>query len=532
MVHCAAVLSLSAACLAGSHALPAQEGHQHPDHHAPDQLGSLEFPTSAATVRGQELFERGMLNLHSFEYDEARMTFRELREKEPDLAIAAWGEALTHYRPIWKQEDLKDARAVLAALGDTREARAAKAGSDVERGLLGAVEVLFAEGSRSGRWVGYADAMGALSKRHPHHTEIGALHCLAILGTSLDGRDTRTYMRAAAVGQHFYMREPRHPGLLHYLIHCYDDPIHAPLGLPMARAYDQVAPDAEHALHMPSHIYLALGMWPETVAANIRSVAAADKRVARMGWTAERRGWHAFLWQGYGHLQLGETKAARAMLKEAYEHAHALPEQRIRFHFCHLRSVYAMDTRDFGDPLVAAEMDLTGIRNGVYAMERWVRGQVLLNQGDIDGCRALVKALEEETPDLRRPSGSVIAASTGAASAQAPAESATCCAPTPSYGPSRQATWAALVTIHLLRGAIAERTGDPNAAMEHLKEAVACEAEMQLDFGPPESIPANEELARFLEHHGGMGSVPYWRAALERAPGRRIPAEQLKRPRR
>lgn len=477
------------------------------------ELGRLSFPTSATDHRAQAEFERATLLLHSFEYEDARECYRRAQEIEPGLAIAHWGEALTHYRPIWRQEDVEEARAALERLAPTPQARAAKAGTDLERGMLGAVEALFGEGLRRDRWTAYSTAMNELRDRFPHHVEVGAFAMLAMMGTSFEGRDAGLYMRAAAVGEHYYRREPRHPGLLHYLIHCYDDPVHAPLGLRMARAYDEVAPGAEHALHMPSHIYLALGMWRETVDANIRSIAAADARRAAKKLDADARGWHAFLWQAYAHLQLGETEAARAMLEEGARFIEELPSTRIRAHYCLLRGLYAVDTRAFDDPLVRLEVDRSDLRYGAKSMDLWVAGQIALADGDRTAFESVIADLPVPNELLTRygaPSWSEASGQTAAAS---------CCVPDSDDRPGSQTGRA--ITSLLLHAADAEASGDHARARDLFEAAANAEDEMGLDFGPPDSIPAHEELAAFLDRIGQREkAAEHWAAALARAPGR------------
>ena len=132
--------------------------------------------------------------------------------------------------------------------------------------------------------------------KYPDDLEVKAFYALALLGTSHSGRDIVTYMRAAAVVEDVARANPQHPGAVHYLIHAYDDPAHAPLGLRYAEAYAKIAPSASHALHMPSHIYFALGMWDRAAEMNERSARAADERVARKGLAVDERGFHALLW--------------------------------------------------------------------------------------------------------------------------------------------------------------------------------------------------------------------------------------------
>ena len=135
--------------------------------------------------------------------------------------------------------------------------------------------------------------------KYPADDEVTSFYALAILGTSHGGRDFSIYMRAAALVEQVYAKNPQHPGAAHYLIHAYDDPVHAPLGLRYADAYSKIAPSASHALHMPSHIYVAMGMWDEAAAINERSVKAADARREAKKLDVDQRGFHALLWLVY-----------------------------------------------------------------------------------------------------------------------------------------------------------------------------------------------------------------------------------------
>ena len=124
-------------------------------------------------------------------------------------------------------------------------------------------------------------------------------------------------MRAAALVEQVYAKNPQHPGAAHYLIHAYDDPIHAPLGLRYADAYSKIAPAASHALHMPSHIYFAMGMWDESAAINERSVKAADARRDAKKLDVDQRGFHALLWLVYCYTQQGRYEEARGVLRRS-----------------------------------------------------------------------------------------------------------------------------------------------------------------------------------------------------------------------
>ena len=187
-------------------------------------------------------FLRGMTALHNFEYEEANEAFRQAHAVDPDFALASWGEAMTFYQVLWRNEDVGAARRALAGLGATPSARAAKAGSAKEKGLLTAAEILFGEGDANTRHARYAQAMGALSTSYPDDPDIASLSALALMGTvsrsligygethdlhqpGLAGSDVQ--QRVAKILERVLASHPQHPGALHYLIHNYDDPEHA-----------------------------------------------------------------------------------------------------------------------------------------------------------------------------------------------------------------------------------------------------------------------------------------------------------------
>jgi hypothetical protein len=155
-----------------------------------------------------------------------------------------------------------------------------KAKTPREKAYLAAGEALFGEGEKNDRDRRYALAMEQLHAKYPDDVDATCFYALALLGTSNAGRDVPTYMRAAALMEEVFERNPQHPGAAHYLIHSVDDSVHAPLGLRAAYAYAKIAPDSPHAQHMTSHIFLALGMWDETVAANERTIQLINDAAA------------------------------------------------------------------------------------------------------------------------------------------------------------------------------------------------------------------------------------------------------------
>src|ERR1700694_753700 len=278
----------------------------------PTSVGEVSFANTGAEA-AQPAFLRGLGLLHTFEYGSAAESFREAQKIDPAFVMAYWGEAMSYTHPVWYQQDLAAARAVLQRLGSTPADRAARAKSDRERAYLLTIEVLYGDGSKDERDFKYADAMAALHQRYPDDVDATAFYALALLGTSHNGRDTATYMRAAALLEDVFPTHQHHPGVLHYLIHSYDDPVHAPLGMRAARLYGAVAPDAGHALHMTSHIFIALGMWDEVIDANVRALAVVNTHRAATGKSTAHCG-HYETWLHYALLQKHRNEEARKML--------------------------------------------------------------------------------------------------------------------------------------------------------------------------------------------------------------------------
>jgi len=289
------------------------------DAHAQQAFGVVTFPNSGPAA-AQSDFLLGLAELHNFEYEHAADYFRKTEKSEPTFAMAYWGEAMTKNHAIWHEQDLAGAREVLARLGKTPEERIGKAPTEREKAYLRSIELLYGEGEKAERDRKYEASMAELHGRFPDDVNGASFYALAILGTAEYGRDFATYMRAAAILEELLPKNLQHPGVLHYLIHCYDDPIHAPLGLRPARLYSRVAPEAGHAQHMTSHIFLALGMWDEVVKANENAVAVVNRQRAAVRKPPRLCG-HYNLWLEYGYLQQGRTSEARRVLEACYAEA-------------------------------------------------------------------------------------------------------------------------------------------------------------------------------------------------------------------
>ena len=276
------------------------------------ELGSITFPTSGAAA-AQPKFIEGVKDLHSFEFDEAAEAFHEAQRLDPNFALAYWGEAMSYNHPLWAQLDLPAARKALERLAPTLEGRLAKAHTEKEKAYLEAVNQLFyAPGDKLARDNAYSDAMARLNDLWPDDREVSIFYSLALLGTVRPGdKGFRRQALAASIAIRVFQENPNHPGAAHFIIHAFDDPDHAILALPAARAYARIAPAAPHALHMPSHIFVQLGMWQDVVASNIVAHQAAVDLIARLHLPEGREDFHTLSWLEYANLMLGKFDEAR-----------------------------------------------------------------------------------------------------------------------------------------------------------------------------------------------------------------------------
>ena len=272
------------------------------------KLGTVDFPTSGSE-KAQAHFLRGLAALHSFWYEEAHDEFRESTQVEPGFMMGYWGEAMAHNHPLWGEQDTEAARKVLEKIKDTQNLTVR------ERAYLHAVKVLYGEGGKLARDKAYSAALETIYRDYPDDLEAACFYALSLLGTVRpDDRGFLRQVQAGAIALDVYQKKPNHPGAAHYIIHAFDDPEHAILALPAARRYAEIAPEAHHAQHMPSHIFLQLGMWPEAAASNEASWAASDQWVKRKNLPISMRDYHSLHWLLYIYLQQGCYSKAEEVL--------------------------------------------------------------------------------------------------------------------------------------------------------------------------------------------------------------------------
>jgi tetratricopeptide (TPR) repeat protein len=272
------------------------------------QLGNVQFPTSGSE-KAQAHFLRGLAALHSFWYEEAADAFRESTRVEPDFMMGYWGEAMALNHPLWSEQDTPAAQLVVARIKETPKL------SPRERAYLNAVKLLYGEGDKRARDLAYSAAMEKIYREYPNDLDAAAFYSLSLLGlVQSTDKSYRQQARAGAIALEVYQKNPNHPGAAHYIIHAFDDPEHAILALPAARRYADIAPEAHHARHMPSHIFLQLGMWPEAAASNESAWEASDNWMKRKQLSPSVRDYHSLHWLLYVYLQQGRYSKAEELL--------------------------------------------------------------------------------------------------------------------------------------------------------------------------------------------------------------------------
>ena len=294
----------------------AQE-HQHGNG---EKLGTVHFATSCNDAAQKE-FNRAAALLHSFQFSRAIEGFNAVLEKDAACGMAYWGIALSNWSNPFAP-GMKDKSQLQAGWESVERGKIVGAKTERERAYLAAVRKLYSgyeSTPQLARLLAYRDAMEEVAAKHPEDHEAQIFYALAL--TASEDPVDKTYagrLQAGAILEKLFEEEPTHPGLAHYLIHTYDVPALAGRGLVAARRYSEIAPDAPHALHMPSHTFTRTGYWQESIDSNIAAAAAAR----REGQTAEEL--HCRDYEIYAYLQTGQDGAAGRVVN-------SLPEIATRF---------------------------------------------------------------------------------------------------------------------------------------------------------------------------------------------------------
>lgn len=406
--------ALSSALLFQPRPTRAQESHGH-HHESSDQLGRVNFNVSC-TPAAQKQFNRAVAWLHSFEYEEAEKSFTQVTATDPRCGMGYWGIALSNYHPLWAPptaaELQKGARAI-------EKAKYVGARTQRERDYIAAVELFFKDSDKldhNTRSLAYGKAMGQLSQRYPSDREAGVFYALTLIAKGMTAGD-KTYAsekEAARILNRVLAREPQHPGVTHYIIHSYDYPALAHLALPAARGYAKIAPASAHARHMPSHIFIRLGLWQEAIRSNLDAKAAAEAFAARNRldgvWDEHI---HTMDYLIYAYLQGAQDRQARGVFDELNKMKRAEPETfKVAYAATAIPARYALERRRWDE---AARLPLPQGTLGAFPWERfrWAEAQIRFARavgaartGDATSARQEVEKLADISQALVEVKGS------------------------------------------------------------------------------------------------------------------------------
>jgi hypothetical protein len=291
----------------------ADEGH----HHAltEKEVGSVRFANSCSKVVQGDI-QRAVALLHSFQYEQTREAFNDISKQDPQCAVAQWGVAMSHYHGLWHNGDINAGRVALhkaleiAAHNTATTAR--------ERAYIDALGEIYREDGKDEytHSQAYEQKMAALQAAYSDDNEAAIFHALALDVTAPKTDKTfSNQRRCGEILEPIFATQPNHPGVAHYIIHCYDNPVLAEKGLSAARKYATIAPASAHANHMPSHLFTRVGSWEESIHSNRRSAElAAEAEATSQNGEARDQRLHAMDYLEYAYLQRGQVNAAKAVL--------------------------------------------------------------------------------------------------------------------------------------------------------------------------------------------------------------------------
>ncbi len=459
-----------------------QETHSH---HAPEQLGRVSFAISC-TASVHEQFDRGVALLHSFAYNAAEDAFRGVAERDPRCAMAHWGIAITYFHQLWDPPLVPTA--IPIAQKEIQLARQISAGTERERRFIHALSFIYHDADTvpyHTRASNYERAMSDLASKNRKDVEAQVFYALALLANASPTDKTHTKQKQAAeLLEPLDRTFPQHPGIPHYLIHAYDNAELAKRGLSAARAYSQVAPSAPHALHMPSHIFTRLGLWDDSIHANLDAREAAH----RQGDSGEEL--HAMDYLVYAYLQADRDSDAAQVLHELK----SMPkldetDSKIAYASAAMPVRYAVERRQWAE---AASIVLpTDAPPHVIAIAAWARGLGLARSGRAAEARRELAELRKIEQQLRTSGNDYWATQTGILLHEVEAWSS-------------QADHKADEAVAIMR-----QTADDEDAIE------------KLPITPGPIVPAREQLGDLLlEQNQPRLALVEFKAALANSPGR------------
>lgn len=459
----------------------AQDVH---DHRAPEQLGKVSFPVSCKPAV-QEQFNRGMALIHSFTYAAAEKAFQGVAVDDPQCAMAHWGLALSYFHQLWDPPIA--AAAIPRAQQEIQRAQQIGSHLDRETDFIHALSLIFENAAAvpyRQRVSNYESAMEKLAAKNRRDIETQVFYALALLANASPADKTHAKQKQAAdILEPLFRDFPNHPGIPHYLIHAYDNAELAKRGLPAAKAYSQVAPSAPHALHMPSHIFTRLGLWDDSIHANLAARAAAHEQ----GDSGEEL--HAMDYLVYAYLQTGREAEAEQVIQQLnnmpklnvaeFKTAYASTAMPVR---------YAVERRQWAE--AAAIVPPAGAPPHVIAIAIWARGIGLSRSGQTASSElSELRQIEEQ---LRAAGNDYWATQTG-------------------------------ILVREIAAWSAQAAHRPEEAVAELREAADREDALEkLPVTPGPIVPAREQLGDLLlEQKQPALALKEFQTTLASSPGRR-----------
>ena len=462
-----------------------------------DDLGRVVFdPSCAPAVR--EEFERSLALLHHMTYPAAYAGFETVTELDQGCAMGYWGMAMSLFQPLWptrpSNRDLEHGWDLI------RLARAESGGGARENAFIRTGEAFFDPSGSPDYWTRiqrWADANAQLHERYPDEREAQALHALSILATaSLHGDAERHHERAARLLGEILAEEPSHPGAVHYTIHANDFAGRADRSLEVVRSYGEIAPNNPHALHMPTHIFVRLGLWDEVIEWNIRSAEAAlSQRAGPNGEYVWDEFPHAIEYLTYAYLQQADDDAAAEDIRRLRAVPNLQPTFKTAFHLASTAARYALERKAWEEAMTLAARPSDRLEWDQFpwpeAISVFARGLGAAHMGDLQTAERSSRRLSELAEAARR---------------------------------SGEAVFAAPIEIMRLklRAWNEKERGNPDGALEWMHEAVELEARTpKHPVTPGALLPARELLG---DLHLGLGepaeALAAYRASDAEVPGR------------
>jgi tetratricopeptide (TPR) repeat protein len=345
---------------------------QHGDHrHEATELGRVNF-TISCTPAAQKQFNRAVAWLHSFEYEEAEKAFTEVATTDPRCGMAYWGVAMSNYHPLWAAPTPAELKRGSDAI---EKAKLTGARTQRERDYIAALELFYKDADKLDhrtRVFAYHEALKRLYESNRSDSEAGVFYALTLIATGMMSND-KTYVRekeAAQILSRVLARQPQHPGVAHYLIHSYDYPALAQLALPAARSYAKIAPASAHAQHMPSHIFIRMGLWQEAIRSNLdaenSAKAFAHRHQMKGAWDEQL---HAMDYLAYAYLQSAQDKLAWGVLDEMSRLPAVEPQSfKVAYAFAAVPARYALERRRWDE---AAKLALPANTVNTFPWQRF-----------------------------------------------------------------------------------------------------------------------------------------------------------------